>query len=207
MGSVQDRATRNAARATGLTIPTRAGAYVRWWSRNNHARNEFCARELRFAERNPAARREAEGSGGVSLRGRRDRDPVRRARCLRRFASWYLGVDEALSSTCVAAEDSGKSVSKSARLDAVDVAASQRVPAAELPSPSNLKIPSFNQRLVPKHLPPAESNVQRRDPTNTPGGDDVSHDHFSLFGRPRLLQTIPSVQCPRRRLPYLMCQD
>jgi len=107
MACVKDKSVRISAQSCDVVIPTVPTSaddnltsndewilYMKWWSSNTKLRNEFCMRELLYAEKDAKVRRNAQKNGNVSLRGRHSKDPMLREDYLRRFGCWYYGVEQ-----------------------------------------------------------------------------------------------------------------
>ena len=103
---VKDKAVRISAQSCDVVIPTVPGSvddnltnndewilYMKWWSSNTKLRNEFCMRELLYAEKDVNVRRNAQKNGNISLRGRHSKDLTLREAYLRRFGCWYYGIE------------------------------------------------------------------------------------------------------------------
>jgi len=107
MACVKDKSVRISAQSCDVVIPTvppsadddltnndEWNIYMKWWSSNEHLRNEFCMRELLYAEKDVNVRRNAQKNGNVSLRGRHSKDQTLREDYLRRFGCWYYGIEQ-----------------------------------------------------------------------------------------------------------------
>mmetsp|Transcript_23779 Transcript_23779/g.49764 ORF Transcript_23779/g.49764 Transcript_23779/m.49764 type:complete len:866 (+) Transcript_23779:73-2670(+) len=158
LASIKDKASRERAQASGLVIPASADdlvsvvecneewrRYVQWWVTDDEIRNDFCMRELLFAESQDEVRRNAE-KGRISMRGRHSKDLFVRERFLRRFGTWYLGLDDSVRDEAI--DETVPSIAKPASLHTYDfVTGRSSIHVDDLLARSSpLKLPDFQNK-------------------------------------------------------------